>query len=81
MNKIIVPCSGGKDSTVCLVKAIETVGKSNVVAVFNDTVHGAAGAIDIENSKYMIVTNLDDTNAVEEHYMKAIIDLHRKLVD
>ncbi len=37
MNKIIVPCSGGKDSTVCLVKAIETVGKSNVVAVFNDT--------------------------------------------
>ena len=37
MSRIIVPCSGGKDSTACLIKAIDTVGKNNVVAVFNDT--------------------------------------------
>lgn len=38
MNKIIiVPVSGGKDSTACLVKAILTCGINNVIAVFNDT--------------------------------------------
>jgi 3'-phosphoadenosine 5'-phosphosulfate sulfotransferase (PAPS reductase)/FAD synthetase len=32
---IIVPISGGKDSTACLIKALKT--SDNVVAVFNDT--------------------------------------------
>tara|TARA_Y100001963_G_scaffold158273_1_gene257312 strand:- start:2032 stop:2496 length:465 start_codon:yes stop_codon:yes gene_type:complete len=42
-----------------------TASQTTTVASFNTDVHGAAGAIDIENSKYMRVTNLDDTNAVE----------------
>ena len=42
-----------------------TASQTTTVAVFNDTVHGAAGAIDIQNSKYIRVTNLDSTNAIE----------------
>jgi len=42
-----------------------TASQTTTVATFNSDVHGAAGAIDIENSKYIRVTNLDDTNAVE----------------
>lgn len=34
---IIVPVSGGKDSTACLIKAIQEVGKEKVTPVFNDT--------------------------------------------
>ena len=36
-KKILVPVSGGKDSTACLVKAIDKVGKEFVQPVFNDT--------------------------------------------
>jgi 3'-phosphoadenosine 5'-phosphosulfate sulfotransferase (PAPS reductase)/FAD synthetase len=36
-KKIIVPVSGGKDSTVCLCLAIDKVGVDNVIPVFNDT--------------------------------------------
>ena len=34
---IIVPVSGGKDSTASLILAIEEVGKELVIPVFNDT--------------------------------------------
>lgn len=37
MTNILVPVSGGKDSTVSLIMAIDAVGKNNVTAVFNDT--------------------------------------------
>jgi len=37
MSKILVPVSGGKDSTVSLLLAINEQGKENVTAVFNDT--------------------------------------------
>ena len=39
--------------------------QTTTVAVFNSNAYGAAGAIDIEDSKYIRVTNLDDTNPVE----------------
>ena len=42
-----------------------TASQTTTIAVFNSTVHGAAGAVDIENSKYIRITNLDSTNAVE----------------
>lgn len=42
-----------------------TSSQTTTIAVFNSDVHGAAGAIDIENSKYIRVTNLDSTNPVE----------------
>ena len=42
-----------------------TASQTTTIAVFNSTVHGAAGAVDIENSKYIRITNLDCTNAVE----------------
>ena len=42
-----------------------TSSQTTTIASFNADVHGAAGAIDIENSKYIRVTNLDDTNPIE----------------
>ena len=42
-----------------------TASQTTIIASFNADVHGAAGAIDIENSKYIRITNLDDTHAVE----------------
>lgn len=36
-KKILVPVSGGKDSTACLIMALTEYGDDNVVAVFNDT--------------------------------------------
>jgi|TARA_R110002020_G_scaffold369646_1_gene581500 hypothetical protein len=42
-----------------------TASQTTTVAVFNDTVHGAAGAIDAQNSKYIRVTNLDSSNSIE----------------
>lgn len=36
-TKILVACSGGKDSTATLIKAIIDYGKENIVAVYNDT--------------------------------------------
>tara|TARA_R100000995_G_C3456396_1_gene110805 strand:- start:410 stop:856 length:447 start_codon:yes stop_codon:yes gene_type:complete len=42
-----------------------TASNTTTIAVFNSNVHGAAGAIDIEDTKYIRVTNLDSTNAIE----------------
>tara|TARA_R110002012_G_scaffold154312_1_gene314551 strand:+ start:5405 stop:5869 length:465 start_codon:yes stop_codon:yes gene_type:complete len=42
-----------------------TASQTTIIATFNNDVHGAAGAIDIQNSKYIRVTNLDNTNPVE----------------
>ena len=39
--------------------------QTTTVATFNSNVYGAAGAIDIEDTKYIRVTNLDSTNALE----------------
>ena len=39
--------------------------QTTTIAVFNSNAYGAAGAIDIEDSKYIRVTNLDTSNAVE----------------
>ena len=36
-----------------------------VVASFNSNVYGAAGALDVEDVKYIRITNKDDTNALE----------------
>ena len=36
-NSILVPMSGGKDSTASLVLALNSNPKSNIVPVFNDT--------------------------------------------
>ena len=38
---------------------------TTTLAVFNSTVHGAAGAIDLEDAKYIRITNKDDTNELE----------------
>ena len=42
-----------------------TASQTTTLLTFNATVHGAAGAIDIEDCKYIRITNLDDTNALE----------------
>ena len=39
--------------------------QTTTVATFNSNVYGAAGAIDIEDTKYIRITNLDSTNALE----------------
>ena len=39
--------------------------QTTTVAVFNSNAYGAAGAGDIEDSKYIRITNLDSSNAVE----------------
>ena len=39
--------------------------QTTTVAVFNSNAYGAAGAVDIEDSKYIRITNLDSSNAVE----------------
>ena len=39
--------------------------QTTTIAVFNSNAYGAAGAIDIEDSKYIRVTNLDSSNAIE----------------
>jgi hypothetical protein len=50
ISKRIVTCAASQTTTV---------------AVFNSNAYGAAGAVDIEDSKYIRVTNLDSSNAVE----------------
>ena len=54
-------------SVVDVLERILTCAHSNTttIAVFNSTPHGAAGALDVENAKYVRVTNLDSSNAVE----------------
>ncbi len=39
--------------------------QTTTIAVFNSNAYGAAGAVDIEDSKYIRVTNLDSSNGVE----------------
>ena len=39
--------------------------QTTTIAVFNSNAYGAAGAVDIEDSKYIRITNLDRSNAVE----------------
>jgi len=39
--------------------------QTTTIAVFNSNAYGAAGAVDIEDSKYIRVTNLDSSNSVE----------------
>ena len=39
--------------------------QSTTVAVFAGNVNDAAGAIDVQDSKYMRITNLDSSNAIE----------------
>ena len=48
-------------------KRIVTCPASNTTTVlsFNADVHGAAGAVDLQDCKYIRVTNKDDTNALE----------------
>ena len=42
-----------------------TASQTTTVLTFNAGVHGAAGAIDLEDCKYIRITNKDDTNAIE----------------
>ena len=42
-----------------------TASQTTTVLVFNATVHGAAGAVDVNDCKYIRVTNLDSANTVE----------------
>tara|TARA_Y100000401_G_C8299947_1_gene213486 strand:- start:17 stop:481 length:465 start_codon:yes stop_codon:yes gene_type:complete len=48
-------------------KRIVTCPASNTTTIlsFNADVHGAAGAVDLQDCKYIRVTNKDDTNALE----------------
>ena len=39
--------------------------KTTTLLTFNSNVYGAAGALDTQDTKYIRITNLDDTNAVE----------------
>ena len=40
-------------------------GNTTTIAVFNSTPHGAAGALDLENCKYIRVTNLSTTEVID----------------
>ena len=50
-----------------VMKRIVTCPASNNTVIFlsNATVHGAVGAVDVGDVKYIRITNLDDTNAIE----------------
>ena len=52
---------------VDVMERILTCAHSNTttIAVFNSTPHGAAGALDLENAKYIRVTNLSTTEAMD----------------
>ena len=39
--------------------------QTTTIGVFNSNAYGAAGAIDIEDSRYIRITNLDSSNSVE----------------
>ena len=42
-----------------------SASQTTTIAEFRNDVYEAAGAIDIEDSRYIRITNLDDTNSVE----------------
>jgi len=50
-----------------VMKRIVTCPASNNTVIFlsNATVHGAVGAVDVGDVKYIRITNMDDTNALE----------------
>ena len=52
---------------VDVMERIVTCAHSNTttIAIFNSTPHGAAGALDLENAKYIRVTNLDDSEVMD----------------
>ena len=41
-----------------------TASQTTPLVVFNDTVHGATGAIDIQDTKYIRITNIDSSNSI-----------------
>ena len=45
--------------------------QTTTVAVFNTTPHGADGALDVENCKYLRVTNLSDDQDMKVAYVTA----------
>jgi len=45
--------------------------QTTTVAVFNSTPHGADGALDVENCKYLRVTNLSDDQDMKVAYVTA----------
>ena len=42
-----------------------TASQTTTLLTFNAAVHGAAGAIDLQDAKYIRITNKDDSNALE----------------
>tara|TARA_Y100000593_G_C4232248_1_gene297578 strand:- start:5 stop:469 length:465 start_codon:yes stop_codon:yes gene_type:complete len=42
-----------------------TASQTTTLLTFNAAVHGAAGAIDLQDCKYIRITNKDDSNALE----------------
>ena len=42
-----------------------TASQTTTLVTFNAAVHGAAGAIDLQDCKYVRITNKDDSNALE----------------
>tara|TARA_R100001082_G_scaffold11232_1_gene6110 strand:+ start:1713 stop:2177 length:465 start_codon:yes stop_codon:yes gene_type:complete len=42
-----------------------TASQTTTIATFNATVHGAANALDLQDCKYIRITNKDDTNPLE----------------
>ena len=48
-----------------------THSQTTTVAVFNSTPHGADGALDVENCKYLRVTNLSDEQDMKVAYVTA----------
>ena len=42
-----------------------TASQTTTLLTFNADVHGAAGAIDLQDAKYIRITNKDDSNALE----------------
>jgi len=48
-----------------------THSQTTTVAVFNSTPHGADGALDVENCKYLRVTNLSDDQDMKVAYVTA----------
>ena len=42
-----------------------TASQATTILSFNAAVHGAAGAIDLQDCKYIRLTNKDDTDAIE----------------
>ena len=44
-------------------------GQTTTIAVFGETPHASAGALDVENCKYLRVTNLSTTENIEVSFV------------